>query len=708
VGDAAAEVELGLGDGFAIDDQLQLLDEAPRSLRAGELFRAFTIPPLSVLDRRQGYWQDRRRAWLSLGIESELGRGDDLTFGNLGQLMEKANGVQSLALVSIFDPVICELVCRWYCAPGSKILDPFAGGSVRGVVAGATGRAYNGIDLSAEQVAANRAQADAIFDDLHLGVAPIKPLWACSDALAYLTGPDVTPHTYDLVWTCHPAGTRISTRGGIVPIEAVAEGDEVLTHRGRWRPVTDTLGFAYDGAMVEIDRAYRAMPLRATADHLLLVWRDGETAWRYARDVRPGDALVEPMPTEPVDPADGEVIWTHEETVLVGRDRRSLARKGAKEVVATPEAGRLVGYYIAEGSGKNSAAFAFGPDEDAYIDDVCGLMRSVLAANAHEQLSPSTVNSANRVRPVGGGGKRAAAFFSACGRGAHNKRFPDWVWRCSNVVLAQVVVGAWRGDGTISRADGDMTYNTTSANLAEDMRRALLRLGIVSSVKVRERSPTNYSSAPAPMWSVEARGEGAYKLAGLVGWETCAPKHWRQGRHPQVVNGLVLYPVRNVQAYYTDGVRDVYNLEVADDHSYLAEGVASHNCPPYADLERYSDDPRDLSVMSFPEFRKALREVVAGALRLLKPNRFAAIVIGDVRDPSGRYRNLVGETTTAFLEGGASLYGQFVIIDPIGTAQLRAPPQFTSSRKAPLVHQHLLLFVKGDPKIATQAAGALA
>lgn len=35
----------------------------------------FIVPPFSVLDARQGYWQDRKRAWLSLGIQSELGRG---------------------------------------------------------------------------------------------------------------------------------------------------------------------------------------------------------------------------------------------------------------------------------------------------------------------------------------------------------------------------------------------------------------------------------------------------------------------------------------------------------------------------------------------------------------------------------------------------------------------------------------------------------
>lgn len=36
----------------------------------------FGIPPFSVLNAREGWWQDRKRAWLALGIQSELGRGE--------------------------------------------------------------------------------------------------------------------------------------------------------------------------------------------------------------------------------------------------------------------------------------------------------------------------------------------------------------------------------------------------------------------------------------------------------------------------------------------------------------------------------------------------------------------------------------------------------------------------------------------------------
>ena len=41
----------------------------------GNLSDRFMIPPFSVLNAREGWWQDRKRAWIALGIKSEVGRG---------------------------------------------------------------------------------------------------------------------------------------------------------------------------------------------------------------------------------------------------------------------------------------------------------------------------------------------------------------------------------------------------------------------------------------------------------------------------------------------------------------------------------------------------------------------------------------------------------------------------------------------------------
>lgn len=61
----------------------------------GNLAERFLIPPFSVFDTRQGYWQDRKRAWLSLGIKSELGRGGGVTYNDHKWQMEKLHHIQA-------------------------------------------------------------------------------------------------------------------------------------------------------------------------------------------------------------------------------------------------------------------------------------------------------------------------------------------------------------------------------------------------------------------------------------------------------------------------------------------------------------------------------------------------------------------------------------------------------------------------------------
>jgi len=208
-----------------------LFGEAASENRTCKLADDFIVPPFSVLSARDGAWQDRKRRWLSFGIKSELGRGEN-TLGlsaqaeeyrtrtgsyvdpspskplkdparNIGQdLMRKEHVVAKPAATaisqklapggggcwlggpktestekfakrltwvsgdrdeadldevsrknlaaqpssgtSIFDPVLCELAYRWFCPLDGQIVDPFAGGSVRGVVASLLGRRYWG------------------------------------------------------------------------------------------------------------------------------------------------------------------------------------------------------------------------------------------------------------------------------------------------------------------------------------------------------------------------------------------------------------------------------------------------------------------------------------------------------------------------------------------------------------------------------------
>ena len=129
------------------------------------------------------------------------------------------------------------------------------------------------------------------------------------------------------------------------------------------------------------------------------------------------------------------------------------------------------------------------------------------------------------------------------------------------------------------------------------------------------------------------------------------------------------------------------------------------SCPPYADLEVYSDDPCDLSVMEHQEFLAAYRDIIGLACAQLADDRFACFVVGDVRDPKGFYRNLPGPTVAAFEAAGLRLYNECILVTAVGSLPIRVRRQFEVSRKLGKTHQNVLVFCKGDPRAAAEAIG---
>ena len=182
--------------GFEADELDALLgneeekEEPPKG--NGNLSDRFLVPPFSVLNAREGWWQNRKRAWLALGIKSEEGR--NAPAGGSPDMVARERGQSG---TSVFDPVLCELAYSWFAPPGGLVLDPFAGGSVRGIVASKLGRQYIGHELRSEQVAANQEQGSSIC-----GQEAMPPAWICGDSRNIdKTCADVQA---DLVFSCPP------------------------------------------------------------------------------------------------------------------------------------------------------------------------------------------------------------------------------------------------------------------------------------------------------------------------------------------------------------------------------------------------------------------------------------------------------------------------------------------------------------------------
>jgi len=159
----------------AFEQPLDLENKFATNVVTGAIAQRFGIAPFSIMDCRRSWWKQRRDYWLKLGIESEVGRNENLLkFSDT--ILNNAGRDKNLTLpnsaiyeypnsdkpqyngTSVFDPVICEIAYRWYCPNNGHIFDPFAGGSVRGIVAAHLGMNYVGIELRSEQVAANNEQ----------------------------------------------------------------------------------------------------------------------------------------------------------------------------------------------------------------------------------------------------------------------------------------------------------------------------------------------------------------------------------------------------------------------------------------------------------------------------------------------------------------------------------------------------------------------
>lgn len=186
---------------------LSLFEVKKVSIPSNLLSDRFLVPPFSVFDTKQGYWQERKRNWIKLGIKSESGRGDNFlgnsgisSYGKClpGSIGEKF-GRKPMNSTSIFDPVLCEIAYKWFSVDNAKILDPFAGGSVRGIIAGSLGRRYTGVDLSEKQIYANEIQYKDISDK-YSGI--IEPNWINGDSLNIKNLVGETE--FDLIFSCPP------------------------------------------------------------------------------------------------------------------------------------------------------------------------------------------------------------------------------------------------------------------------------------------------------------------------------------------------------------------------------------------------------------------------------------------------------------------------------------------------------------------------
>lgn len=178
---------LGFDDEF-LDEVLntQLEENETPEERTEKLVDKFGVPPFSILDVRQGYWQKRKKDWKA--VIREHGESRE------GTLFDPNNFMGSIGTVSILDPVLCETLINWFALPKkTKCIDPFAGDTSFGVVSALKGCEFIGIELRPEQAAINQERSDRLN---------LNAQYICDDGQNVLK--HVAPESQDFLFSCPP------------------------------------------------------------------------------------------------------------------------------------------------------------------------------------------------------------------------------------------------------------------------------------------------------------------------------------------------------------------------------------------------------------------------------------------------------------------------------------------------------------------------
>jgi hypothetical protein len=436
---------------------------------------------------------------------------------------------------------------------------------------------------------------------------------------------------------CHPAGTLIETEcGRQIAIEDVNPELMVRSHSGHMRRVLSIKRRTYTGEMIRIWSGGQVV--EATAGHPFLAVTDrwfrltpsrskGITPdWVAAKDLRDEHYLVYPKPkieerdisfdiftgderfysTVPyaavaqrasVHPQTARAIlcgWYQKrgpavDAVMTAAEELGWSRVQAshpKDVRVDEGFAQLCGLYAAEGStGDRCVRFDFHEDEqelhDVTIEQLQAMGVGVTLVRATDKHS---------VTIIGNSVDLAKWFGEQFGCGCANKHIPEWMMECRAPIRAAFIGGYLAGDANLRASSA--TIRTRSLALFGGIRVILASLGSYlryANQPERYYCCKQYERHNREMHTGSLSGCAMEAVAGFTGlfrYET--PNRPRAA----FIQDDEFYYIKISGVSRTE-VEDlqVYNLEVEDDHSFVANGFVSHNC--FEVVENRKGEPAD-------------------------------------------------------------------------------------------------------------------
>ncbi|RKY29578.1 MAG: hypothetical protein DRP74_08615, partial [Candidatus Omnitrophota bacterium] len=391
---------------------------------------------------------------------------------------------------------------------------------------------------------------------------------------------------------CLPAGSLIKTENGFHSIEDVQIGQLVLTHRGRYMPVTRTLWRPYEGKLTEIYTRKSNFPVTVTADHEVFVIktknckyesrRNRICQWRCRLNCTEkffNEYRIQKLPARQLDINDYllyPINHKREDKKFIDLNKyynRRVSNFGPniKSIPTDLEIDerflKLIGYWIAEGSSHRAyIRFSLGNHEKEFAEEIKNLIENIFYIEASIHIRGKRGKTGLEVTACNS--KLANIFENLCGKGAENKHIPFELQNLPPEKQEIILEAIFKGDGyttkKLSKCKCDRKYRTISTIsliLAEQLKDILLRLGISPIVNVQ-------------VPRVDKRGT-RHKAAYTILWQTDIKLHFSD--IIQINNVFYqISPIRKI--IKKDFTGEVYNLTVAEEHSYTTPNFVVGNC----------------------------------------------------------------------------------------------------------------------------------
>ena len=389
---------------------------------------------------------------------------------------------------------------------------------------------------------------------------------------------------------CLPEHDLVITADGQKPIGKVQIGDEVLTHKGRYRKVEQTFRRPYRGKLIHLKAFGFTQELRCTPDHPIFARKKqgkklSDWGWIKAADIRKGDVVGRPVLSETID-----------------QHRMSPNSDKLKTLPVNNDFLSVCGWYLAEGSighAANSVTFYFGLSAvEKKLATRCqaALMNLGCSGNIYYNKTSTAVVSYGSIRWI-----LEEQFL----HGAGSKKLPRWVFELPEDKQRILFNAYMEGDGYLSKRNC-LVGGSISRELIDGISMLANRLGYKG---------TGYLCTEGYWGEIESR-----KVLVQDYWAVSVMMEPKKKLKVWLEDGYQCGRVSSVKLEKFDGF--VCNLEVSEDNTYVSPAMTVHNCHEHLAYYSMLAMKAAANRAGFEIVGAELNDVNGGSIRvyLTKPN----------------------------------------------------------------------------------------